>query len=126
MLIDDVSALNLYLNDGSTFTGAVNPTGQQGDVYVELDANSTWTLTDDSYVTSLTCVQGSINLNGHKLYVNGVEYDGESAVAGSAVDTSSSASGSTDGQPGAAPEAPGDSNGPSGNGGATPPSKPGE
>lgn len=126
MLVDDVSALNLYLNDGSTFAGAINPTGQQGDVYVELDANSTWTLTGDSYVTSLTCVQGAINLNGHKLYVNGVEYDGESAVAGSAVDTSSGSSGATGGQPGGAPEAPGSNGGAGGNGGSTPPSKPGE
>ncbi len=39
MLVDDVSALNLYLHDGSTFTGTINPDSQQGDVYVELDAN---------------------------------------------------------------------------------------
>ncbi|EJU35408.1 putative lipoprotein [Slackia sp. CM382] len=91
MLVDDVSALNLYLQDGSSFSGAVNPSGQEGDVYVELDANSTWTLTGDSYVTSLTCVPGSIDLNGHTLYVNGVAYDGASASAGEAVDMSASA-----------------------------------
>ena len=45
----------------------------------------------DSYVTSLTCVPGSIDLNGHTLYVNGVEYDGASASAGEAVDMSASA-----------------------------------
>ena len=91
MLVDDVSALNLYLQDGSSFSGAVNPSGQEGDVCVELDANSTWTLTGDSYVTSLTCVPGSIDLNGHALYVNGVAYDGESASAGEAIDMSARA-----------------------------------
>lgn len=60
-------------------------------MYVELDANSTWTLTGDSYVTSLTCAPGSIDLNGHALYVNGVAYDGESASAGEAVDMSARA-----------------------------------
>lgn len=127
MLVDDVSALNLYLHDGSTFTGAINPDGQQGDVYVELDANSTWTLTGDSYITSLTCVQGSIDLNGHKLYVNGVEYDGESASAGEAVDVSASSSGEGMGEMGGAPDAPGGSGGAGSQGqgnGGTPPAKP--
>ena len=124
MLVDSVSALNLYLQNGSTFTGAVNPSGQTGDVYVELDANSTWTLTEDSYVSSLTCAQGSINLNGHKLYVDGVEYDGQSASTGSAVDVSASTS-SGSGQQGGAPDAPGGGNGGSGSSnGGTPPSKP--
>ncbi len=121
MLVDDVSALNLYLQDGSAFTGAINPDGQAGDVYVELDANSAWTLTGDSYVTSLTCVPGTINLNGHKLYVNGVEYDGESASAGSAVDISASESTSQQG----APDAPGGAEGGvPGNASGEPPAKP--
>ncbi len=120
MLVDSVSALNLYLQNGSTFTGAVNPSGQTGDVYVELDANSTWTLTEDSYVSSLTCAQGSINLNGHKLYVDGVEYDGQSASTGSAVDVSASSSGGSGN--GSAPGNGGGSG--SSNSGGTPPSKP--
>lgn len=125
MLMDGVSTLNLYLHDGSSFTGAVDPDGQAGDVYVELDANSTWTLTADSYVFSLTCVQGAINLNGHKLYVNGQEYDGESASGGSAFDiASATSSGSQSG----ALDAPG-SNGAGGAGGSgiaqgEPPAKP--
>ena len=125
MLMDGVSTLNLYLHDGSSFTGAVDPDGQAGDVYVELDANSTWTLTADSYVSSLSCVQGAINLNGHKLYVNGQEYDGESASGGSAFDIASTAS---SGSQSGAPDAPG-SNGAGGAGGSgtaqgEPPAKP--
>lgn len=125
MLMDGVSTLNLYLHDGSSFTGAVNPDGQTGDVYVELDANSTWTLTADSCVSSLSCVQGAINLNGHKLYVNGQEYDGESASGGSAFDIASAAS---SGSQSGVPDAP-DSNGAGGAGGSgtaqgEPPAKP--
>ena len=36
MLVDSVSSLNLYLSDDSSFTGAVNPEGAAGQVYVEL------------------------------------------------------------------------------------------
>ena len=124
MLVDDVSTLNLYLHDGSQFTGAVNPDGQTGDVYVELDANSTWTLTADSYVSSLTCVQGTINLNGHKLYVNGREYDGESACGGSAFDIASAAASAA--TQGGAPDVPGSVGAAGGSGTAQgePPAKP--
>ncbi len=98
ILVDDISILNLYLKDGSSFTGSLNTEGQEGDVYVELDASSTWTLTGDSYVSALTCSAGSIDLNGYKLYVNGVEYTEDSDSAGSAYAiVSSSSSSSTKG-----------------------------
>lgn len=127
MLVDSVSTLNLYLRDDSSFTGAINPDGQTGDVYVELDANSTWTLTEDSCISSLTCVQGTINLNGHKLYINGVEYDGSSACAGEAFEIVSESTGMGSSAPGEALEgalgnAP---SAPSGQGeGSEPPAKP--
>ena len=73
MLVDDVSNLNLYLSGDSVFDGAVNPEGQAGEVYVELTEGSKWVLSADSYITSLTCDADSIDLNGHKLYVNGKE-----------------------------------------------------
>ena len=115
MVVDEVSSLNLYLKDSSTFTGAINEDGAAGDVYVEIEDGSTWTLTGDSYITSLTCGAGSIQLNGHKLYVNGVEYKEGEASEGEAivVETSGSSHGSGDGKPSGKP---GD--------GSTPPSKP--
>ncbi|MBQ6314324.1 MAG: hypothetical protein IJI11_01830 [Mogibacterium sp.] len=104
MLVDDVSALNLYLKDSSSFTGAINPDGQSGDVYVEIEDGSTWTLTGDSYVSGLTVSDaGSIDLNGHKLYVDGKEYEAGSASTGAAFDistASSSGSGAPEGMPG--------------------------
>ena len=69
--VDDVSTLNLYLKNKSAFSGAINTDGQSGDIYVEIEDGSTWTLTDDSYVSGLTVSKGSaIDLNGHKLYVS--------------------------------------------------------
>ena len=63
MVIDEISSLNLYLTDSSSFTGAVNM-ADGGEVYVELADGSTWTLTGNSYITSLTCDAEAINLNG--------------------------------------------------------------
>ncbi|MGI5888427.1 MAG: hypothetical protein ACOX6J_03500 [Oscillospiraceae bacterium] len=74
MYIDSISSLILNLSDGSSFTGAINTDGQEGDVTVTLDGGSVWTLTGDSYITSLDVVDGTIDLNGYTLYVNGVEY----------------------------------------------------
>ena len=113
MIVDEISSLNLYLKDNSSFSGAINPDGASGDVYVEIEDGSTWTLTGDSYITSLTCSAGSINLNGHKLYVNGEEYAEGTASEGEAIAVETASSGGH-----------GDHSG-SGHGGGTPPEKPG-
>jgi len=93
MIVDDISILNLYLNSGSSFIGAVNPEGQGGDVYVELTDGSVWTLTGDSYITSLTCDKDSIDLNGYTLYVNGAVYEDGTAAAGEAIEIVTESSG---------------------------------
>lgn len=95
MLVDDVSTLNLYLSDGSSFSGAINPDGQAGEVYVEIDDSSVWTLTADSYITALTCDEDAIDLNGHKLYINGEEYSEGTASSGTAIEVTLSSSGNS-------------------------------
>jgi hypothetical protein len=91
---DDVSTLNLYLKDKSAFSGAINTGGQSGDVYVEIEDGSTWTLTADSYVSGLTVNKGSaIDLNSHKLYVDGKEYNEGSASTGEAFEIKTESSG---------------------------------
>ncbi|MBQ6439702.1 MAG: hypothetical protein IJJ06_06100 [Mogibacterium sp.] len=127
MLVDDISVLNLYLKANSAFTGAINSNGQSGDVYVEIEDGSTWTLTADSYVSGLTVSEGSaIDLNGYKLYVDGKEYSSGSASTGEAFDIStgnSSGNGTPDGNGGPGgnppdgepPEKPDGSGGPGGN-----------
>ena len=120
MIVDSVSNLNLYLKSGSAFTGAINSDGQAGEVYVEIEDGSTWTLTGDSYITSLTCGTGAIKLNGHKLYVNGKEYTEGTASTGTAIEVKSTGgSGEPDSPPDGKP-------GENGGSGGTPPAKPGE
>ena len=86
MIIDDISVLNLYLEEGSTFNGAINSDGAAGDVYVELSGGSKWILTGDSYIKSLTCDANSIDLNGYTLTVDGKEYAEGSASSGEPVE----------------------------------------
>lgn len=99
IIVDDVSVLNLYLKDGSTFNGAINSDGAAGDVYVELSDGAKWTLTADSNIKSLTCDADSIDLNGHKLTVDGKEYTEGSASKGEAIEikVSEGSQGSSDG-----------------------------
>lgn len=118
MVVDDVSNLTLYLQEGSTFTGAINTDGQAGDVYVEVESGSVWTLTGDSYISSLTCDADSIYLNGYTLYVDGEAYQEGAASTGEAIEVVVS-EGGMGGAPGEAP----DGQGSHGEGG-TPPDKP--
>ena len=124
MVVDDVSNLNLYLTDGSTFTGASNPDGKAGDVYVELSGGSKWVLASDAYITSLTCDADSIDLNGHTLYVNGQAYTAGTASTGTAIEHVVTSSGGH----GSAGAPPSGSSGASSSGshssGGTPPDKP--
>ena len=129
MIVDEVSSLNLYLKDNSSFSGAINSDGESGDVYVEIEDGSTWTLTGDSYITSLTCSAGSINLNGHKLYVNGKEYAEGTASEGEAIVVETASSGSHGGHGGHGdgsepPAKPGSGSAGPGGDGSEPPAKP--
>ena len=131
IIVDDVSALNMYLKDSSSFSGAINTDGQKGDVYVEIEDGSTWTLTADSYISGLTVSKGSaINLNGHKLYVDGKEYTEGTASTGSAFEIKTESNGSSGpggGGSGGAPDAPpGEGNGNGGPGGDKPSGNPPE
>lgn len=124
MIVDSVSHLNLYLSDSSSFNGAINSSGEEGEVYVELKGGSKWTLTADSYITSLTCDADSIDLNGHTLYVNGTAYTEGTASTGEAIAVVSTSSGDGHGDaPGDPPD--GNGGGPGGHDdGGTPPAKP--
>lgn len=79
--VGDDSELTLNLTNGSTFTGSIdgsitNAKGttvstEVGTVAVTLDSTSTWTLTEDTYITSFDGDVSNIISNGHTLYVNG-------------------------------------------------------
>lgn len=75
IVVDSISSLTMNLTNGSSFTGAIN-SDNQGEVNLTLDTYSNLTLTADTYLTSLTnadSTNSNINLNGHKLYVGGIE-----------------------------------------------------
>lgn len=93
MIVDDVSALNLYLKEGSTFTGAINPDETAGDVYVELSGGAKWILTANSNIKSLTCDTDSIDLNGYTLTVDGKSYEQGSTANGEAIEINTEGNG---------------------------------
>ena len=75
IVVDSISKLTMNLKNGSSFKGTIN-NKNAGEVALNLDSSSTLTLTGDTYVKSLTnadTTNSNIKLNGHKLYVNGVE-----------------------------------------------------
>ena len=75
IVVDSISKLTMNLKNGSSFKGTIN-NKNAGKVALNLDSSSTLTLTGNTYVKSLTnadTTNNNIKLNGHKLYVNGVE-----------------------------------------------------
>ena len=85
-IVDSISTLNMYLNDGTVYSGAINTEGAAGAVYVEISEDSAWKLTGDSYITSLSCDEDAIDLNGFTLYVNGEAYTEGTESKGEAVE----------------------------------------
>lgn len=81
ILVGSDSELTLTLTDGSTFNGSINGniinangksiSTETGTVNVTLGNDCTWTLTADTYITSLKGDTSHINTNGHRLFVNG-------------------------------------------------------
>ena len=71
--VDSISSLDLQLLSGTVYTGSINETGDSGEVTVTVSEGAVWSLTADSYVSSLD-VAGTIELNGYSLYINGELY----------------------------------------------------
>ncbi|MDO4798057.1 MAG: hypothetical protein Q4A01_08565 [Coriobacteriales bacterium] len=125
MLVDDVSSLNLYVSEGSAFVGAINPSEQAGDVYVEIADGSTWELTTDAHVSSLTCGTDAISLKGHTLNVGDQTYQEGTASAGEPIEVEVSSAGGPGGTPPDAPDGgPGGTPPDGAGGGDKPPAKP--
>ena len=71
--VDSISTLNFTLKNNSSFTGTLNivdnaegGTAVENNAVVTIEAGSTWTLTGDCTLTSLTN-NGTINFNGHTI-----------------------------------------------------------
>ena len=87
ILVGDDSELTLTLADGSAFNGCIggnitNAAGESvstetGTVHVTLGNGCTWTLTADTYISSLEGDASRIKPNGHRLFVDGEEMTNE-------------------------------------------------
>ena len=72
IVADSISTVVLDMTNGSSLVGAVNTDNTAKEITMKLSKDSTWTLTGDSYVKSLTnedTTGGNIHLNGYKLVV---------------------------------------------------------
>ena len=75
LVADNLSSIALTLQNGSALTGAINADDKAKSVSVALDASSTWKVTADSYLSSLSDAAGisgtsitNIIGNGHTVY----------------------------------------------------------
>lgn len=73
IVVDRISTLNLTLSEDSTFTGTVNITDNadggtavEGNADITVEEGSTWTLTGDCTVSTLTN-NGTVNFNGYTI-----------------------------------------------------------
>ncbi len=76
IVVDSISKLTMNLKTNSSFKGSIN-NNNEGEVNLILDKTSKITLTGDTYIKSLKnadSTNSNINLNGYKLYVDGVEF----------------------------------------------------
>lgn len=72
IVADSISTIALDMTNGSSLVGAINTDNTAKEVTLKLSKDSTWTLTGDSYVKSLTnedTTGSNIHLNGYKLVV---------------------------------------------------------
>ena len=72
IVADSISTIAIDMTNGSSLVGAVNTDNTAKEITMKLSKDSTWTLTGDSYVKSLTnedTTNSNIHLNGYKLVV---------------------------------------------------------
>ena len=72
IVADSISTIALNMTNGSSLVGAINTDNTAKEITLKLSKDSSWTLTGDSYVKSLTnedTTGENIHLNGYKLVV---------------------------------------------------------
>ena len=80
IIIDKISSLKLTLSN-SNYNGCINPSSSYGSTKLTINSGSTWTLTGDSHITSLSN-SGTINYGSYTLYVNGKAYTAANPYTG--------------------------------------------
>lgn len=72
IVVDEISTLDITLSNASSLNGSINAENSGAEINVTLASDSQWSLTADSYITSLDGDTANITMNGYTLYVNGV------------------------------------------------------
>lgn len=86
ILANNISKVKLALTDGSSWRGSLNEDNQADSASIALDRSSSWELTANSYVTSISDKDASfanIKSNGHNIYYDASQ---NSALAGRTID----------------------------------------
>ncbi len=74
IVIDEISTLDMTMEDGSYYEGIINGDNSAKSIKLTLDKTSKIKLTGDSYISELSNsdeTNSNIDFNGYKLYVNG-------------------------------------------------------
>ena len=78
-IVDSVSSLKIDLKNNSNIEGSINEHNESKDISVSISDDSSWTLTEDSYISSLNNVKednSNIYSNGkYRLFVSDKEVD---------------------------------------------------
>ena len=91
ILVDNSSSVTMTLKEGSTFKGAINPdssnavktSASAGNVDIIVEKGAKLTLTENSYVSSLTAAYtNDIDYGDYSINVNGKSYNDASPLAG--------------------------------------------
>ena len=81
--VDSISTLAMTMSGGSVYTGAMNQAGSAKSLALTMSADSVWSLTGDSVLTSLSnadSANSNIYLNGHTLTVGGKAVSGNTGT----------------------------------------------
>ncbi|WP_094604889.1 hypothetical protein SPSIL_018400 [Sporomusa silvacetica DSM 10669] len=76
ILVNSISTITVNLTQNTTLCGAINKDKTAKMVTLNMDANSSWDVTDDSYVTIFSNADqtlSNIKTNGHTIYYNANE-----------------------------------------------------
>ena len=72
IIVDNISSLNMEISEWSSYEWAINTDNQSQNISINLDSNSSWTLTANSYISEITSSDKSftnLNLNWFSLYI---------------------------------------------------------
>jgi hypothetical protein len=109
VIYDSISTLDFYMINGSSLKGAIVDdetwAGEGGDAYcnIYIDKDSTWTVTEDSTVTALSCEGTIVDESGKTVTIVGtdgttyVEGDSQYTITVSSYSDSVDVSGATEG-----------------------------